>query len=233
MNFLSTTITKKRRVNVRLPFSKDEDQKLITIIENSLQTNFEQINSKIEAKINWKNVSKEMGSRTSRQCKERYIHYLSPKINKSDWTSEEDSQLLLDVNHYGKRWKILENKFKDRTEIDIRNRFNVLQRRISKVARKNFSNYNMGFRITNNTMQLKTKNVNDSKTHSNGKNDLKFDKNAGPPIIKNELKPENDPFEYLFDFSNETSDENQKIDDDDPNMTDLYQNCVFDPIFFM
>ena len=65
---------KKRKP--RKLFTHNEDTKLITLHE--------------KYKDNWKKISDEMGNRSVRQCKERYNHYLSPNINKKEWTFEED-----------------------------------------------------------------------------------------------------------------------------------------------
>lgn len=123
-----------------MPFSHDEDQKLLEIIHNSIKSKAKIFNGLNEEKlINWKNVSKEMGNRSVRQCKERYLHYLSPYINKKEWTNEEDALLISSVTQHGKKWKVFEDLFKNRTEIDIRNRYHVIERRISKVIRSNLS----------------------------------------------------------------------------------------------
>lgn len=39
------------------------------------------------------------------------------------------------VIKFGKKWKVFEELFLNRTEIDIRNRYYVLQRKISKIIR--------------------------------------------------------------------------------------------------
>ena len=155
--------SKKRKSSVRLPFAPEEDQKLLKIINGSLKSNSASkdeshlssfsVFNKVDL-INWKAVSRKMGDRTVRQCKERYMHYLSPSINKKNWTNEEDSLLISSVTRLGKRWKLFEDYFPQRTEIDIRNRYYVLQRRISKAVgsksvRNNFDIANSAHVILN------------------------------------------------------------------------------------
>lgn len=103
-------------------FSFEEDSKLMILVE--------------KYKDNWKKIASEMSDRSVRQCKERYFHYLSPDIKRDEWSHDEDLLLLSSVEKQGKRWKALESIFEGRTEIDIRNRFKVLTRRISKKIRK-------------------------------------------------------------------------------------------------
>lgn len=114
-----TNKPKKIRVQRKL-FTLEEDQKLIELVE--------------KYKDDWGKISSEMKNRSVRQCKERYLHYLSPNIIKRDWTPEEDMLLLFNIQKYGKAWKKLEILFPGRTEIDIRNRFNILFRRIVKIS---------------------------------------------------------------------------------------------------
>lgn len=228
----------RKKINARLLFSEDEDQKLKRIIKNSLMTDFNSINSDNEQLINWKKVSKEMGNRTPRQCKERYLHYLSPRINKNVWTSEEDSKLISEVARFGKRWKILEKFFKDRTEIDIRNRFYVLQRRISKAARSPFTKCNANkdyFKyITSKANFGETKsddkqceNNNITQTEQNKILELQeFDKNMN--------ENNDDGFGFMFDFfkdiSDTTFDEDQRISNNE-NSLDIFTGTVYDTVF--
>lgn len=108
----------KREQYFRKCFTPDEDARLLLLIN--------------KYRYNWKKISKEMKNRSVRQCKERFHHYLSPNIKHDNWTQEEDILLLKTVDSFGKRWKIFELIFKGRTEISIRNRYNVLIRKINK-----------------------------------------------------------------------------------------------------
>lgn len=89
----------------------------------------------------WKNISiylkQHNFNRSSRQCKERYFHYLNPKINNSpEWTNEEDELLIQMVESTGKKWKKFEKDFPGRTEVSLRNRYNLLSRKLMKKEKK-------------------------------------------------------------------------------------------------
>lgn len=96
-------------------------------------------------KNNWPLISNCMKQynfdRNVRQCKDRYFHYLNPTIsNYINWTAEEDDLLLKFVQKFGKKWKLSENLFLGRTEVSIRNRYQVIMRKIvrnQKFAAKN------------------------------------------------------------------------------------------------
>ncbi|OHT15437.1 Myb-like DNA-binding domain containing protein [Tritrichomonas foetus] len=105
----------------RAMFSAAEDQLLIELHDKYGE--------------NWRKISELMPKRSTRQCKERYSHYLSPDISQTQWTIEEDTFLKNKVSEIGKRWKALESFFTGRTEINIRNRWNVLNRREKKELR--------------------------------------------------------------------------------------------------
>ena len=107
---------RKRKQYNRVCFTPQEDEELLKLTR--------------KYKENWKRISEEMGNRSVRQCKERYKHYLSPQIKHDEWTLDEDMLLLSSIEKHGKKWKVLEKFFKGRTEIDIRNRFYVLTRKI-------------------------------------------------------------------------------------------------------
>lgn len=118
----SASNQKPSKTSNRKYFTAEEDIKLLELIK---KYNFD-----------WKKISNEMNNRTVRQCKDRYHHYLSPDIYREKWTHDEDNLLLSTVEAQGKKWKLFENIFTGRTEIDIRNRYNILMRRINKETKK-------------------------------------------------------------------------------------------------
>jgi hypothetical protein len=77
----------------------------------------------------WASISKQMPRRNARQCRERYIYYLSPGINTAKWTDEEDELLLAKYEEIGRKWVLMAEFFQNRTDTMLKNRFNVLLRR--------------------------------------------------------------------------------------------------------
>lgn len=77
---------------------------------------------------NWETVSQYMYNRNIRQCKERYIKYLSDDINRKPFTQKEDELLIEKYNKYGPRWVVISKYFDRRTDAAVKNRWNVLLR---------------------------------------------------------------------------------------------------------
>jgi hypothetical protein len=59
----------------------------------------------------WKNV------------RDKYVNFLSPDINRAEWTIEEDRKILDLVKSYGTKWKRIQAEIGTRTDNQIKNRF--------------------------------------------------------------------------------------------------------------
>lgn len=80
-----------RGVIPKIKFTPEEDDQLTEIVER-IGTN------------DWELVSREMKKRTARQCRERWINYLSPELRNDPWTEEEDKLLDELYAEMGSRW---------------------------------------------------------------------------------------------------------------------------------
>jgi hypothetical protein len=69
-----------------------------------------------------------MINRNSRQCKDRWENYLSPKVDLSLWTKEEDNLLIAKRNEFGAHWVQIQHFFTKITDVALKNRWNFLQR---------------------------------------------------------------------------------------------------------
>lgn len=85
---------------------------------------------------NWIRVANGMQNRNERQCRERWVYYLSPKINTSPWTEEEDQLLISKVHEMGNKWVKISAYFPFRTDAMIKNRYNLLKRHEAKMKKK-------------------------------------------------------------------------------------------------
>ncbi|CAD8147770.1 unnamed protein product [Paramecium pentaurelia] len=108
------------------PFRPEEDQKLFEIIMKYQSADQGQ---------KWSLISQELNQnssvyRSSKQCRERWLNHLNPKISKEPWTDDEDIKLLQTVKEIGRRWseisKIMDGR---RSENNLKNRFNSLIKR--------------------------------------------------------------------------------------------------------
>ena len=110
------------RKQVKHKFTDEEDKELDAIVK---EIGFS----------SWKLVSMRMKNRTPRQCKERWINYLQPNINKDKWTKPEDDLLFYLVNKLGSKWNTLSSYFNNRPPVILKNRFNILSRHIKRLER--------------------------------------------------------------------------------------------------
>jgi len=81
----------------------------------------------------WVKIASFMTTKSSRQCRERYIHYLDPMIKNDPWTKENDDRLLELFPTIGTRWKQYMIYFPGKSTISIKNRWSSISRRKPKV----------------------------------------------------------------------------------------------------
>jgi hypothetical protein len=111
-------IADKPRRRPRNYFTPQEDQLLAWLV-----------NSYGEA---WQQIAQVFQSRTPRQCKERWTHYISPDVDHSPWTTEEDALVLQKAAELGRQWKLMERFFPGRKDSHLKNRHNALLRRAAR-----------------------------------------------------------------------------------------------------
>jgi hypothetical protein len=95
----------------RKPFTIEEDVRLI-----------EAVNS-VDLSLGWDHVALQMNGRTARQCRERWIGYLSPAIRTEPWTEAEDQFLVTEMSRLGHKWTIIARHFNGRSGSDVKNRW--------------------------------------------------------------------------------------------------------------
>jgi hypothetical protein len=99
----------KRR---RERFLPEEDEKLRFLVSKY---------GHIGGKEMWQSVAAELPGRTTRQCRERWKHYLSAQRPKDFWAPEECRLLFEKMTAIGPRWTKLAAFFPGRTDIQIKN----------------------------------------------------------------------------------------------------------------
>ena len=77
----------------------------------------------------WQEVCKFIPGRRAKQCRERWLIYLSPKIRKEDFTDAEDDLLRALVELYGKKWTKISHMFVGRAPETLKTRYATLIRR--------------------------------------------------------------------------------------------------------
>ncbi|OHS94659.1 Myb-like DNA-binding domain containing protein [Tritrichomonas foetus] len=94
----------------RRNFTKEEDQWLNYLVDRF-------------GTKNWNQIAEYMPLRNARQCKERFLSYLSPNINLNPWTAEEDALLIKMFKEYGPKWVKISKSFDGRSDNNLKNRW--------------------------------------------------------------------------------------------------------------
>lgn len=95
-------------------------------------------------KIKWSVVAMKFNHRTKgnklgKHCKERWYNHLSPNLNKTVWTDEEDILLLENAIVHNKKWAKITQFLPGRTQHNVKNRFLSLIAREHKISCKKLS----------------------------------------------------------------------------------------------
>lgn len=109
----------QHKIKKRFAFTCDEDDRLRELVHKY-------------GEDNWSIIASKMKKRSTRQCRDRWINYLSPLAINGTWTSEEDKLLIEKVETYGRKWKFLTQFFFGRTDINIKNHYNFIQKKFLK-----------------------------------------------------------------------------------------------------
>jgi len=69
-------------------------------------------------------ISKLIKTRSSKQIRDRYLNCLDEKLNRKQYTPEEDRKILIFIQKYGSNWSKIAKEMDGRTGDNIKNRFN-------------------------------------------------------------------------------------------------------------
>jgi hypothetical protein len=84
---------------------------------------------------NWNLIALYMSRRNARQCRERYRNYLSPNLQPTPWTSEEETRLCEKVREFGPKWSKISAFFPGRTEVNVKNQWAAINCRNARVEK--------------------------------------------------------------------------------------------------
>ena len=80
----------------------------------------------------WTFFASYLKNRTARQIRERWMNYLSPCLSITSWTKEEEGLLLRLMDSLGHSWSKMSLFFPNKTEMMLKNRAALIDRRRKK-----------------------------------------------------------------------------------------------------
>lgn len=83
----------------------------------------------------WERIASLLPKKSAKQVKARWVEYLSPTINKTDWTQEEDEKLLSLHKIFPNQWRSISNAM-NRTAVQCVERYQKLIDDVSGYQRK-------------------------------------------------------------------------------------------------
>ncbi|KAL5610435.1 hypothetical protein FOBRF1_006552 [Fusarium oxysporum] len=107
----------------RGPWSNAEDAYLMNLVQT-------------HGPLNWVRIAQTLGSRTPKQCRERYHQNLKPTLNHDPITPEEGLQIERLVHEIGKRWAEIARRLHGRSDNTVKNWWNGSQNRHRRMDRR-------------------------------------------------------------------------------------------------
>lgn len=101
-------------------WTKEEDAQLLSMVAS------------MRMPMKWSLVAQSMPDRTGKQCRERYVNHLNPRLKITDWSPAEDAVIFHLYNTCSSQWAKMSKMIPGRTDNGIKNRFHNLRRQLER-----------------------------------------------------------------------------------------------------
>jgi len=108
---------------------KIEDERLLDLV---LQMKHPLKWSVIASSLSSLNLNPSVPERTGKQCRERYVNHLNPRLKTTDFTPIEDATIWRMFATVGTKWAIMSKIIPGRTDNNLKNRFHNLKRQLGR-----------------------------------------------------------------------------------------------------
>jgi hypothetical protein len=116
----SSMTAEGRRKQGPKPWTKEEDALLLNLVHT------------MQWPMKWTVVAHSLPGRTGKQCRERYVNHLNPRLKNSDWSPLEDATIFHLYNTIGSHWAKMSKIIPGRTDNGIKNRFHNIRRQYER-----------------------------------------------------------------------------------------------------
>ncbi|KAF7456064.1 myb protein [Cryptosporidium felis] len=106
------------------PWNAEEDELLYQLVQRLGPSSWSETARLLNSTLNV--------NRLAKQCRERWISHVDPRIRRGDWSLSEDRFILNQQNIWGNRWADIARHLPGRTTHAVKNRYHQLQRLLNQ-----------------------------------------------------------------------------------------------------